>query len=111
MTTSTRPSGSCAMKVVPDTMLWVSYSTYADGPRARIIDRALRSRVRRFTSEYILDEVERVLGDRQDLPRSFVRRSARMIRRLAAVVDLPLTIGSYVSADPGDNPIIQTALT
>jgi uncharacterized protein len=99
------------MKVVLDTMMWVSYSTHADGARARVIDRALRSRVRLFTSAYILDELVQVLGDRQDLPRSFVRRSARMIRRLAAVVDLPPAIRSYVSADPGDNPIIQTALT
>jgi predicted nucleic acid-binding protein len=81
------------MKVVLDTMMWVSYSTHADGPRARIIDRALQSRVRLFTSAYILDEVERVLGGRQDLPRSFVHRSARMIRRLAAVVDLPPASG------------------
>ena len=62
------------MKAVPDTMLWVSYATHADGSRARVIDRALRSRVRLFTSEYILDEVERVLIVRQVLPRSFVRR-------------------------------------
>lgn len=69
------------MKVVPDTMMWVSYSTHADGARARVIDRALQSRARLFTSEYILDEVERVLEDRQELPRSFVRRSLRLIRR------------------------------
>ena len=99
------------MKIVPDTMMWVSYSTHADGARARIIDRALRNRVRLFTSEYILDEVERVLRDYQNLPGTFVRRSLRMIRRLAAVVDLPPAIRSYVTADPGDNPIIQTALT
>src|SRR6186997_2263420 len=102
-TTSTKRSGSCAMKVVPDTMMWVSYATRADGPRARAIDRALRARARLFTSEYILDEVERVLGNYQDLPRSFVRRSTRMIRRLAEVVDLPPAIRSYVSADPNDN--------
>ena len=99
------------MKVVPDTMMWVSYSIHADGARARLIDRALQSRVRLFTSEYILDEVERVLRDYQHLSRSFVRRSLRTIGRRAAVVDLPPTIQSYVTADPGDNPIIQTALT
>jgi uncharacterized protein len=99
------------MKVVPDTMMWVSYATRADGARAQVIERALSSRVRLFTSEYILDEVERVLGDYQNLPRSFVRRTVRVIRRLAVVVDLPPGIRSYVSADPDDNPIIQTALS
>ena len=34
-----------------------------------------------------------------------------MIWRLALVVDLPPALRSYVTADPGDNPIIQTALT
>ena len=98
------------MKVVFDTMMWVSYSTHADGLRARVIDRALSSRVRLFTSDYILDELERVLGEYQNLPRSFVKRSVRSIRRLAVVVDLPPAIRPYVTADPGDNPIVQTAL-
>ena len=99
------------MKVVPDSMIWVSYATHADGPRARAIDRALASRVRLFTSEYILEEVEKVLGQYQNLPTPFVRRTIRAIRRLAEVVDLPLAIGSYVSADSNDNPIVQTAIT
>jgi uncharacterized protein len=99
------------MKVVPDTMMWVSYATHADGPRAKALDRALRSRVRLFTSEYILDEVQRVLRDYQKLPRPFVLRTARVIRRLAEVVELPPAIRPYVSADPDDNPIIQTAIT
>jgi uncharacterized protein len=99
------------MKVVPDTMMWVSYATHADGPRAQALDRALRSRVRLFTSEYILDEVRRVLDEYQKLPRPFVLRTARVLRRLADVVDLPPGIRPYVSADPNDNPVIQTAIT
>jgi putative PIN family toxin of toxin-antitoxin system len=99
------------MKVVPDTMMWASYATRADGPRAQAIDRALRSRVRLFTSDYILDEVERVLGEYQSLPRAFVRRTVRAIRRLAEVVELPEAIRSHVSNDPNDNPIVQTAIS
>jgi hypothetical protein len=34
------------MKVVLDTMLWVSYCTRRDGPRQRLIDEALKARVR-----------------------------------------------------------------
>jgi putative PIN family toxin of toxin-antitoxin system len=99
------------MKVVLDTMMWVSYATHADGARAQAIERALRSRARLFTSEYILDEVVRVLGNYQNLPRPFVRRTIRVIRRLAVVVDLPPSVRSYVSADPDDNPFVQTALS
>jgi putative PIN family toxin of toxin-antitoxin system len=82
-----------------------------DGARAKVIDRALRSRVRLYTSEFILGEVERVLGEYLKLPRSFVLRTSRVIRRLAQVVDLPPAISAHVAADPNDNPIIQTALS
>ena len=98
------------MKLVPDTMMWVSYATNADGPRAAAIDRALRNRARLFTSEYILEEVERVLHEMLKLPLPFVRRNARMIRRLAEVVELPLPAKQFVADDPDDNPVIQTAL-
>jgi putative PIN family toxin of toxin-antitoxin system len=99
------------MKVVLDTMMWVSHATHADGPRAQTIDRSVRQRVRLFTSEYILAELERVLGQLQGLPRPFVRRTLRMIRRLATVVDLPASAKPFAVDDPDDAPVIQTALT
>jgi hypothetical protein len=36
-------------------MVWVSYVTLKDGYRHKLIERALRRRVRLFTSEYIRD--------------------------------------------------------
>jgi putative PIN family toxin of toxin-antitoxin system len=96
------------MKAVLDSMMWVSYSTHADGPRAWVIDRAVRHRVRLFTSEYILGEVRRVLVERFESPERFAGRSARVIRGLAAVVDLPPT---NQVGDAGDSPVIQTALS
>ena len=42
------------MKAVLDTMLWVSYCTRPDGSRHRLIDRALKAKVRLFVSDYIL---------------------------------------------------------
>ena len=45
------------MKAVLDTMLWVSYCTRRTGPRHRLIDRALKARVRLFVSDYIIDEL------------------------------------------------------
>jgi putative PIN family toxin of toxin-antitoxin system len=99
------------MKVVPDTMMWVSHATRADGLRAQSIERALRQRVRLFTSEYILAEIERVLGEYLGLPQPFVRRTLRMIRRLATVVELPASAKPIDVDDPGDAPVIQTALT
>jgi predicted nucleic acid-binding protein len=48
------------VKVVLDTMLWVSYCTRRHGSRHRLIDRALKARVRLFVSDYI------VAGDPKD---------------------------------------------
>ena len=56
------------MKAVLDTMLWVSYCTRRHGSRHRLIDRALKAKVRLFVSDYILDELAEVL--REDLNES-----------------------------------------
>lgn len=47
------------MKVVADTMIWVSYCLNPDGFRHRLIEIARRKRVRLLVSDYILDEVQR----------------------------------------------------
>ncbi len=91
-------------------MIWVSYTIHADGARAQALDRAIRSRARLFTSEFILDEVERVLEDVWELPAPFIQRTLRMIRRLADVVELPLPAKRFVADDPNDDPVIQTGL-
>src|SRR5438552_3052467 len=99
------------MKVVPDTVMWVSYATHADGARSRAVERAVRHRVRFLTSEYILAEVERVLHEKMGVSHRLVRLTTAALRRLCSVVPLPLATGKYVIADPDDDPIVQTALT
>jgi predicted nucleic acid-binding protein len=51
------------MKAKLGTMLWVSYCTRPDGSRHRLIDRALKAKVRLFVSDYILDELAEVLRE------------------------------------------------
>jgi uncharacterized protein len=99
------------VKVVPDTMMWVSYGTHGDGARARAIERAVRHRVRFFTSEYILAEVERIIPERMGESPRLARLTVASIRRMCTVVALPESIPRHVTADPGDNPVVQTALT
>jgi hypothetical protein len=99
------------VKIVPDTVLWVSYATHVDGARSRAIERAIRHRVRLFTSEYILAEVERVLCEKLGQPRRLARLTLASLRRTCTVVPLPLPAAAYVPADPNDDPIVQTALT
>jgi predicted nucleic acid-binding protein len=71
------------MKVVLDTMLWVSYCTRRDGSRHRLIDRALKGRVRLFVSDYILGELADVLSEELNESRRFVHLTLRAVLRRA----------------------------
>jgi uncharacterized protein len=99
------------MKVVVDTMFWISFSTLKGSYRYRLLNRARRQRVRLYVSEYILDELVAALIE--DLGRTrryaFLARSA--VLRVARLIALPSTRRRYVPGDPDDDPIIQTALT
>jgi putative PIN family toxin of toxin-antitoxin system len=99
------------MKAVLDTMLWVSYCTRRDGSRHRLIDRALKARVRLFVSDYILDELAEVL--REDLKESarYVHLARRAVLRRATRVVLPKNIRSFVPGDPKDDAVVQTAIS
>jgi putative PIN family toxin of toxin-antitoxin system len=69
------------MKVVLDTMFWVSYCTRRNGFRHRLIDRAINARIRLFVSDYILDELADVLSI--EGPRALFRKSGTARRATA----------------------------
>jgi putative PIN family toxin of toxin-antitoxin system len=99
------------MKVVLDTMLWVSYCTRRHGSRHRLIDQALKARVRLFVSDYILDEVADVLREELNETARFVQLARRAILRRAKRVVLPKQIRLWVPGDPKDDAVVQTALS
>ena len=99
------------MKVVADTMMWVSYCTSKNGFRHRLIERARRQRVRFFVSGYILDELTDTLVEDLELSKRFARLARQAVLRAATQITLPDVIGSFVERDPDDNPIVQTALS
>jgi putative PIN family toxin of toxin-antitoxin system len=99
------------MKVVLDTMLWVSYCTRRDGSRHRLIERAMKAKVRLFISDYILDELADVLRDELNESNRFVHLAQRAVLRRAKRVTLPRGIRSFVPGDPKDNAVVQTAIS
>lgn len=99
------------MKVVVDTMVWVSYCTIKDGYRHRLIKRARRQRVRIFVSEHILNELVVVLVEDLHRTRRYAANSRQAVLRIAKLIDLPTFIGEFVPGDPKDDPIVQTALS
>ena len=98
------------MKVVPDTMLWVSYCTLADGYRHRLITRARRKRVRLFVSAYILDELVQTLVEDLGRSRRYAGLARRAVLRAARLIELPNRALRHVPGDPDDDPIVETAL-
>jgi putative PIN family toxin of toxin-antitoxin system len=99
------------MKVVLDTMLWVSYCTRRQGSRHRLIEQALKAKVRLYVSDYILDELAAVLREELDESARFVHLSQQAALRRAKRVTLPENIGSFVPGDPKDNAVVQTAIS
>jgi predicted nucleic acid-binding protein len=96
------------MKVVLDTMMWVSFGTRRDGYRHSVLERAWKARVRLFVSAYILDELTAVLAEGLGLSGRFVQLARRAVLRRAQFVDLPLPPRAYVPGDPNDDAIVQT---
>jgi putative PIN family toxin of toxin-antitoxin system len=92
-------------------MMWVSYCTLQNGYRHRLIDRAVRQRVRLFVSEYILEELMRTLVEGLNQSPRFAMLARNAVLRLATLVQLPPVIGEHVPGDPNDDSIVQTALS
>jgi putative PIN family toxin of toxin-antitoxin system len=99
------------MKVVLDTMPWVSYCTRPKGSRHRLIDRALKAGVRLFVSDYILDELADVLREELNEGARYVHLARRAVLRRAKRVALPKNVGSFVPGDPKDDAVVQTAIS
>jgi hypothetical protein len=98
------------VKVVADTMLWVSYCTAKSGYRHRLIEAAHSKRVRFFTSDYILGELANTLTVDFEYSPRLVKSAVQMVRRLAKCVFLRTPRRGWVVHDPDDDPIVHTAL-
>jgi uncharacterized protein len=99
------------MKVVLDSMLWVSYLVHRHGSRHRLIEKARKAKVRLFVSNYILEEVTDTLLKDFSETRRVARLARDAVLRRAKLVALPHVIPSFVPDDPKDNAVVQTALT
>jgi putative PIN family toxin of toxin-antitoxin system len=98
------------MKVVADTMFWVSYCTLKDGYRHRLLNRARRQRVRIYVSKYILDELVSTLVEDLGRSRRYAYLARAAVLRMTKPVVLPSITRRYVPGDSDDDPIVQTAL-
>lgn len=98
------------MKVVADTMVWVSYFSDEDSFRHRLIEEAIRQRVRLFVSEYLADELREILVRDLDVTPREAKLALKKLLRVCKAVELPDVIPRHVPRDAKDNSIVETAV-
>ena len=98
------------MKVVADTMIWVSYFSDQESFRHRLIEEAIRQRVRLFVSEYLADELREILVRDMEVTLRDAKLAFKKLLRVCKTVDLPDALPRHVPDDEKDNAIVETAV-
>ena len=97
------------MRVVLDTNVyaaWISTRGAAD----RVIRATVKARWRLYTSQFILDEFERIAVTRLEHPLADVRIMRRAIARMCQPLVDPIPSRHVVPRDPSDTPVLRTAI-
>lgn len=98
------------MKVVADTMIWISYFSDAESFRHRLLEAAMRRRVRLFVSEYLADELCEILIRDMEVSPHDAKLARKKLFRVCKTIELPEALPSHVPADDKDDAIVETAI-
>lgn len=98
------------IKAVLDTNIFVSSIFWEKGNPHRIIEKCLNKEVIVFTTLSILKELENVLRRDFEEPEEIVNRQISLVLEYAIVVQ-PAVQLTVVREDPGDNKIIECAVS
>ena len=98
------------MKVVADTMIWVSYFSNEQSFRHQLIEEALQRRTRFFVSEYLANELREILVREMGFSRRDTTLALKKLSRVCKTVELPDTILRRVVNDEKDDAIVETAI-
>ena len=96
------------MKIFFDTNVYVSEALGGPGA-ARMVKATQAARWRIYSSEYVLDEVEKVLTLDAQLSPKLAALARSKISRRSVIIEL--TSSATVMEDAKDTPILQAALT
>jgi predicted nucleic acid-binding protein len=97
------------MKVFFDTNVYVAEALLSDAAIA-MIAATERAGWRIFSSEFVLDELVRVLAEYRHCPPRFASRTRRHVLRRCHLV-VPAPSKHQVPGDPKDSPILAGAIT
>jgi putative PIN family toxin of toxin-antitoxin system len=95
------------MKVFFDTNVYVAEALLGRAAE-RMINATIAARWRIFTSQHLIDEVERVMA-RMGFSRRLAELSAARIKRRSKMIVPPLSRHT-VQSDPQDSPILRAAI-
>lgn len=98
------------MRVVLDTNVLISGLHSAGGKPAEIFRLALKGDVQLFSSSALLKELQEVLREKFDWPRTAVERTISVLSGIASVVE-PTEQLSVIHADDADNRVLECAVT
>ena len=98
------------MKVVADTMIWVSYFSDEQSFRHRLLEEAIRCRVRLFVSDYLADELREILVRDMEIAARDAKLAVKKLGRVCKNVELPGVVPRHVPGDEKDNAIVETAI-
>jgi len=97
------------LKACIDTNVWLSGIIFPSGPPAEIVQLALKKKIQTVISDFILDEIEKNLVGKFQVP---TRKANHLIYRIAQVSDIYKPSGT-VKIIPNQNPdnmVLETAL-
>jgi len=105
-----RKTSHSGLRVVADTMVWVSATVGRPGSASRaLFDAFARSEIKIVTSGPFVRELADVLIDELDHPRGLVEQLIALICARAEIVMIRHQVMGC--SDPKDDPILETALT
>ena len=96
------------MKIFFDTNVYVAEALLG-GAAITMLGVTERAGWRIFCSDYVLDELVRVLAEYRQFPMRFATRSRRHVLRRSHLIDTPSS-RHQVPDDPNDSPILVAAL-
>lgn len=96
------------MKVFFDTCVYAAEALLGVGAE-QMLDATERASWRISASDYLLDELERVLTEKLGLPTRLARLARQRVARRAVLVHPPAS-RHVVPDDPADSPVLQAAL-
>ena len=98
------------MRITLDTNVLISSLIVAGGSADQVVRVIRDGEVEMVISQFILDELARVLTEKFELPPEAVQKAVQRFQRLATIVDPILTI-DIIKEKENDNRILECAVT